>query len=83
MLVVVIVIVIVVIIANVIVILTLRRPPRLLRGRGHGTHVGSVGACPQQKPRACGRKTGVSLHQQPSNVTCLSPCAEGGGVWGG
>ena len=36
--------------------LTLRRPPRMLRGRGHGTHVGSIGACPQQKRRGCGRK---------------------------
>ena len=40
-----------------IIILTLRRPPRLLRGRGYGRHVGSVGACLQQKARGRERKT--------------------------
>ena len=48
-------------ITMLIVILTLRRPPRLLRGRGYGRHVGSVGACLQQKARGRGRKAASRL----------------------
>ena len=39
----------------------------MLRGRGHGTHVGSVGACPQQKrrERLWEEEEEFLLHQQP------------------
>ena len=57
--------------------LTLRRPPRLQRGRGRGRHVGSVGACLQQKPRGRGRKTASRLPQD-----CLGGGGGGGVVSG-
>ena len=67
--------------------LTLRDPPGLLRGRGHGTHVGSVGACAQQKPKRCGRKTSFycphSLFKCYLPVTWARQGREGGGGWGG